>query len=211
MGAGRVCLNCSRSPAHYGGIYFFQIPSPDARQPKPRGALATLSLGIALAYFFSVSSFSSRWFLRLWWHVTTMMTTSIRISSPPAAAPTMIISMFSLSRASADSVEKKRRDGGWGWGAGIRGGYPRRLSFSFSLSPMSTALSSTCQANLYHRVGHAHVVLRLAAVGASVRRGQRSSESQRSVWVGGHTFWQLSTHSANMVASQSLGLLWNTA
>lgn len=61
----------------------------------------------------------------------------------------------------------------------------------------SAALSSTCQDNLHRLAGHAHVVLRHAAVGAGVGQAQGSSESQRSVRVGGHTFWQLSTLSAN--------------
>lgn len=86
---------------------------------------------------------------------------------------------------------------GWGWGI-------RRTSACFF--PL-LALSSTCQVNLHHRAGRSHVVLRHAAVRSGVEQAQGSSESQRSIRVGGHTFWQLSTLSANTVASQGLVLL----
>lgn len=48
-------------------------------------------------YFLSDSSFCSFLFFRLWWQVMVMMTTSIKMSSPPATAPTMIINMFSIT------------------------------------------------------------------------------------------------------------------
>lgn len=60
-----------------------------------------------------------------------------------------------------------------------------------------TALSSTCHTNLHFCIPHSHVILRHAFVGASVRHAEGSPESQGPIRVGGDTFRQLSTHSAN--------------
>lgn len=143
-------------------------------------------------YLFSVSSFSSFWFLRLWWQVRVMTTMSMRISSPPATAPTMIISMFSMiwDRGSP-SVQ---------WRVWISAFFFFFGSVCYSGQSKCgtlTALSSTCHADLHLRVPLPHVILRHALVGASVGQAKGSSKIQRAVGVGDDSLRQLTTGSGS--------------
>lgn len=120
-----------------------------------------------------------------------MMMMSMRISSPPATAPTMIISMFSMiSGSRSPSITWKV------WISAFWGAFRRCYSVKSKCGTM-TALSSTCHTNRHFCIPHSHVILRHALVGASVRRAEGSPKSQGPIRVGNDTFRQLSARSAN--------------
>lgn len=124
-----------------------------------------------------------------------MTTMSMRISSPPATAPTMIISKFSMIwDCGSVSVQ---------WGLWISAFFFLICYSGLSKCRPLTALSSTCHANLHLSAPLPHVILRQALVGASVRHAEGSSKIQRPVGVENDSLWQLTTASESRKKKQS--------